>query len=526
MNEIVRNLSLTCLYFLYLFMIDKYLLHMFQQNRYELMRFVKWAIGNYRVFLVHLLIIAIGCGVVYFVTHTYNQTIASIVTIWFYCAVLIGLIIVDTRKKNIHPLNYTWRVRRQLIVLALLNGIILYVVLKEIPAYWTYLMAAAWPAQWLLIIVMHAITLPIENGVKLHYKNLAKDKLKNNPAKVIGITGSFGKTSSKVILNDLLSKQFITLMTPASFNTPMGITRTIRGSLKPTHQLFICEMGADHKGDIKELMEFVHPQMGLVTSIGEQHLNTFHSLENIINEKMLEIEMLPINGVGFINIDNQYIRNYNIKNTCKIVTFGLSEQADYQAINIQYNQDGSTFEIVYQGLAYPFKTRLLGKNNIYNILSAVAIARELGVSWENCVYGVRAVKPIEHRLQKRIINGYLFIDNAFNSNPTGAYGSLEVLKQMSGTRVCVTPGFIDLGIKQDHYNHLFGTQMKDHCDLVILVGKIQTQAIYAGLQESGFDMNNVVVVDKVVEAFNYVYQHVSRNSTILLENDLPDAFNH
>ena len=524
MIDNLRVISFIGLYGLWVVLIWQHMLHMFQQNRYECMRFIKWMISAWQSFIPMGITTCVGLGVAYWTSHTFGVTSAYISIVWFYVVVLILTVWFNNKKTVIKPLVYTWRIKRQMMVLTILNLVIVLVFFTFIPSYWMYLLVAAWPLQWILVFVMAWITAPIEAFVRNRFKAKAKTLLESMHPTIIGITGSFGKTSAKTILQDVLSTRFISLMTPGSFNTPMGITRTIREYLKPYHEIFICEMGADHVGDIEELMNFVHPKYGLVTSIGEQHLNTFHSLDNIIKEKMKEIEMLPSDGVGFLNLDNEYIRGYTIKNTVRTVSFAIDYPADYQAINISYSPDGAKFEIVHDGLAYSFDTKLLGRNNVSNILAAVAIARELGVEWHDVIKAVKMVQPVEHRLQKRFINGFTFIDNAFNSNPVGAATSLDVMSQMPGRRVIVTPGLIDLGNKQYQYNHDFGLAMKDKVDDVILVGKQQTTPIYDGLKESGFDMDHVVVMDSVKEAFAYVYSHFTVNDTILLENDLPDAF--
>ena len=155
--------------------------------------------------------------------------------------------------------------------------------------------------SYLFVYPWSLITMPMEEGIKNRYENDAREILKgdNDSLLKIGITGSYGKTSTKNIINDIIADNMYTLITPASYNTPMGITRTVREMLKPTHEVFVCEMGADKVSDISYLMDFVKPKYGVVTSIGPQHLNTFHNIDNIIKEKMQEIEMLPPDGVRF-----------------------------------------------------------------------------------------------------------------------------------------------------------------------------------------------------------------------------------
>lgn len=507
----------------------KHALHMFQQNRYELGRYVSWIEENLeggarRALIPTLVIVAVAFSCMKLSTEA-----VLIVCILIAAALAIVLFRREQQQQYIKPLVYTDRVKRQIAVLAILYAMIQIILLVRYRRLNTWLMLAmSYFGPWLLIFPMALITSPIENAVKKWYINDAKKKLAEHDTMIrIGITGSYGKTSTKNAMQAVLLEQFCSLMTPASYNTPMGITRTIREYLKPIDQIFICEMGADHVGDITELMNFVHPTIGVVTSIGPQHLATFGSQENIIHEKMQMIEMLPEDGFGVLNYDCDFIRNYCIHNSVKTVSYGIDNQdADYRAENIRYSENGTSFTLVHGEERVPFETKLLGKLNILNILSAIAVSRYLQVSWPVIQKGVKSMKQVEHRLEQKIINGRHFIDDAFNSNPSGSHMALEVLSGMPSKRWIVTPGMIDLGPKQNEYNHAFGAQMKDCADRVILVGETQTKPIYEGLKESGFDMDQVLVMHTVKEAFAYLWQNAAAEDTILLENDLPDAFNH
>ena len=496
-------------------------LHMFQQNRYELPRYSMW-LKSWRANkydkLVVLCLIAI-----FFKNHTVSYAI-------FICTFLLMAVLyfLDEKKKSyIKPLVYTARVKRQIVVLAILLLLVV-LLLYKIGLIWS-LMLLVVVLPWLLVYPLGIITDPIEASIRNGFMNEARAILKehNNLIK-IGITGSYGKTSTKNIIQSMISEQYNSLMTPASFNTPNGITITIREMLKPIHQVFVCEMGADKVGEITELVNYVKPSIGVVTSIGPQHLATFGSLENIIKEKMQMIELLPKDGVGIINLDNEYIRNYEIQNKeVRVISYGItSEDADYRAADITYTPNGSHFNVLYKDEKYEMETKLLGEHNVLNILSSIACARELNVPWETIQKGAKSMKQVEHRLEIKKFNGYRFIDDAFNSNPVGSSMALEVMSYMPNKRFIVTPGMIDLGSIQDETNREFGKKMKDKVDVVILVGKQQTKQIYEGLQEVSFEMNNVHIVDNVKEAFNIVYREATPEDTILLENDLPDAFNH
>ena len=501
-------------------------LHMFQQNRYEFGRYTSWikdTLSREKSSLILMAVCVIVSGVFGLLV---KGTAGKIVLIVLSLLAAVYLFLQEKKKTYIKPLVYTARVRRQIAVTVILSALCIALLLVLKADFLALFAGVVLP--WLLIYPMALITSPMEAAIRNRYLNEAKQILKDHSDLIkIGITGSYGKTSTKNIMQAMISEAYNSLMTPASYNTPMGITRTIREMLKPIHKVFICEMGADHVGDITELMNFIHPSIGVVTTIGPQHLATFGSQENIIKEKMQMIELLPADGIGIVNYDNELIRSYQIKNHVKVVTYGIHyENADYRAVDITYHRNGSSFTVVNNGEEIRIETRLLGEHNIQNILSAIAAARYLGVDWKVIQRAAKTMKQVEHRLEMKTINGRRFIDDAFNSNPSGSAMALQVLKNMSGKRLIVTPGMIDLGKAQDEINREFGKKMKGCADIVILVGKSQTKPIYEGLEESGFDMDQVFVFDTVKEALAYVYMTTDGEDTILLENDLPDAFNH
>lgn len=509
-----------------LVILNKHALHMFQQNRYECGRYHTWMKANPQIVFHDLKSVCI----VYILVFALRYTSMNMDYVCIGACILIGLLGINQERKQeyIKPLVYTGRVKRQIVVLNLLEFVFftwMYTCLHE-DIHFVVLIFLLFVYQY--IYVMAVCTSPIESLVKKWYLNDAKKILNSHSSLVkIGITGSYGKTTTKNVMKNVLSNEFQTLMTPASYNTPMGITRTIREMLKPIDEVFVCEMGADHVKEITYLMNFVQPSIGVVTSIGPQHLQTFGSFENIIYEKMQEIELLPSDGLGVLNYDNEYIRNYNIKNNVAIVSYGIEqENVDYRAVNIRFTKTGSKFDVCYKDEVIPFETKLLGELNILNILSAIAVSRHLNVSWSTIQKAVRDMQQVEHRLEMKRINNHLFIDDAFNSNPSGSKMALDVLSRMEGCRFIVTPGMIDLGEIQDKVNYEFGMYMKDRCDVVILVGKKQTEKIYEGLRDSGFDMERVAVVDSVKQGFTLLYRKADQNDPILLENDLPDAFSN
>ncbi|MDP4145932.1 MAG: UDP-N-acetylmuramoyl-tripeptide--D-alanyl-D-alanine ligase [Bacillota bacterium] len=379
-----------------------------------------------------------------------------------------------------------------------------------------------------VVMLCNTINLPIEGRINKFYYNDAKKIVSSmKDLKIVGITGSYGKTSTKHVVNKILSKKFNVLMTPESYNTPMGVIITIRNFLKPIHEVFIVEMGAKNIGDIKEICDLVSPDMGILTSVGPQHLESFKTIENVKKTKFELIEAVPKNGFGFLNLDDENIKTLP-KPKCNAVYYGIeSEGLGYWADNIKFSSKGSTFTVhKYDGTSAAFETKLLGKHNIYNILSGTAVGSELGMTLQEIAYAVSDLKPVEHRLELKKNGPITIIDDAFNSNPVGSKMALEVLKIMEcPKRILVTPGMIELGDKEYELNKKFGTYAAESCDYIILVGNKQTKPIQDGLNESGFAKDKYYVAANLDEALAHLREIAVPGSVVLLENDLPDDYN-
>ena len=195
-----------------------------------------------------------------------------------------------------------------------------------------------------MVTIVNSINKPIENSINNGFIKKAENKLKSfNNLKVIGITGSYGKTTTKYIVSSILSQKYNTLMTPASFNTTLGVVRTINEKLEPMHEVFVCEMGAKNVGDIKEICDIVKPEYGILTAIGPQHLESFKTLENVQKTKMELIDSLPDNGWAFVNNEDENIQKINFKKNN--VKYGLNNNSEYYAYNIKIEETGSVFDV-------------------------------------------------------------------------------------------------------------------------------------------------------------------------------------
>ena len=368
---------------------------------------------------------------------------------------------------------------------------------------------------------------PIEKGIsELYFRDAQRILKKREDLIKIGITGSWGKTSVKFILGTILEEKYHTLVTPASFNTPMGVTKVIRSRLEPGHRVFVAEMGARHVGDIKEMCRLVHPEIGVLTSVGPQHLDTFKTVERVAKTKYELIEALPEDGTAIFADDGDLVRELYEKTGKEKMISGLDAQRDdVWAENIRTSGSGSTFDLCTGENRYKCRTVLLGELNIRNILVCACVGLKLGMLPEQIVRGIEKIQPIEHRLQL-ISNpgGMTVIDDAFNSNIRGAKQAFAVLKEMKGKRILVTPGMVELGDMEEEMNREFGRAAADSCDLAILVGKKRSEAIAAGLVENRFAKEKILVVSSLEEAAEKLKDVVQPGDTVLFENDLPDNY--
>lgn len=376
-----------------------------------------------------------------------------------------------------------------------------------------------------IVLVSDVINSPFEKAVKNHFIKDAKKILASRKnLTIIGITGSYGKTSCKNYLAKLLSPKFNVLITPASYNTPMGVVKTVREHLKNSHEIFICEMGAKNVGDIKELCDIVHPQMGLITSVGPQHLESFKSIENVTKTKFELYDAVPEDGKAYLNYDNEYIKSVNVKNN--VVTFGSDGSgSDCVAKNITLSSKGTDFDILYGDKTVHFTTKLLGSHNVQNLAGCIAIALDMGVDENELVLAVRRLETVRHRLQ--ILDGgdITIIDDAFNANPSGTKAALEVLGCFDGLKIIVTPGMIELGSRQKELNARFGEDCAKVCDYIFLVGGRIADDVHDGVMGTDFDKEKLIRFEKVEEAVAYARALQSdRKKFVLLENDLPDNY--
>ncbi len=509
-------------------------IHALQMGRYQLPTYRQWlgrdrdrilkdnvlwafAAAALRVYLPVLLSMFIA-------GEQLRATLSTCLVMLAFAALMARIAWRDYARPSRRPFVATQRVRRLLSVLFLLCLMLaaLMSMMKPvaIPPYFLY---ALMP---FMVYLAAAIINPYEARLNAGFFRSARRKIREQEGLItIGITGSYGKTNVKFILRDMLSRKYRVLATPASFNTAMGISRVVNDQLTPEHQVFIAEMGATHVGDIKELVDLVHPKYGILTSIGPRHMDTFGSMENIAGTKFELVQGLPRDGLAVFGTGDDYIKRlYALcrHDKCRIGLDG-DDGAYMRAENIHFSDRGTGFTMACaDGGAVRCRTRLLGTYAVKNILLAAALARRMGLSMEQIAEAVKELSPIDHRMQ--LVPGKLtVIDDSLNEDADSAFEALRVVSQMPGRRIVVTPGLGEQGGKEADVNFALGTVLADSADAVILVGRRAfTRSIIRGMMQSGFSPANLYSADDSEDASEILQEISDDGDTVLFESRIPE----
>jgi len=371
-----------------------------------------------------------------------------------------------------------------------------------------------------------ALLSPYETRQRRRFMRRAESLLSVSHPVVIGITGSYGKTTTKVLLEQLLEEaDNPCFATPESFNTTLGVCRAINEGLGPQHTSAVLEMGAYRPGEIEEICSFTHPKVGIVTAIGLMHLERFGSRERIAEAKSELLSALPLDGLAVLpsSIAERALLVRRLQ--ARLVLVGTpSDRWWIEGEAVTAN--GTSFLLRgSQGEEIALRVPLYGRHLLSDLLCALAVALELGRPLPQLAAKVAGITGAPHRLQVTQNAGITIIDDAYNSNPEGAAEALRLLGSLPGDRrVLVTPGYIELGSEQEQSMRELGRMAAGVCTHVILVGPRHSAAVKLGLQDAGFPADQVTVVTDLAGAQGRLPQVAGAGSVVLFENDLPDQY--
>lgn len=482
-----------------------YLISLYQQSSYKLTKYKKIIKKYYGLninSILRFLILLISCTM-----YLYDTYILGFIILFL----TFGLFIF--RKKQVLKLRLTRRIIRFLLV---------YIVLILTSIYINYKLIALILFLLPIIIMLVDICLkPIELIIYNYYFLKTKKKIKNLNNINIGITGSFGKTSVKNYLYEILINKYNVLKTPASYNTPMGISKVVLNDLNQFIEIFISELGATKVNDINTLVKLIPIDVGVITEIGYQHLESFKNIDNIIKTKLEILNSKKIKTL-FINNDNKYLKEYHYPNFIKVIRVGTNEDSDYLIHSIKIEFNYLEFYIKHQNNDYFFKTKLLGTHNIMNLALSIGLAFEFKLEYLDIYHSVYNIKPTVNRLELKTYQDIQIIDDSFNSNPIGFNNALDVLLLSKYKKILITPGIVEIDPK---YMYILDEIIKKIITNDISIYLINNQAIkYLLVKFKEFNYKSYIIFESFKEAYNYSIKESNSKKTILIENDLTDYY--
>ena len=371
-----------------------------------------------------------------------------------------------------------------------------------------------------MLLIANGFNGAFEDLRNARYIKRAAKQLEACPAMLrIGVVGSYGKTSVKRILKTLLSEKYTVVETPESYNTPMGIAKTVFSAEFADKQIFIAEMGARKEGDIEELCSLVKPDYALFTGICEQHIQSFGSLERVWQTKS-EILRYGVKKA----VCGEGLRAYMEKDFEGSIGESIL-LGGVEVKNARFEAKKTLFTLVYGEEEIEVETALLGGGAIENISLAAALCKELGLSAEELKKGLEKLQPVPHRLQLIEANGAYILDDGYNCNLRGAKEGIAALSRFDGGKCIVTPGIVECGVLEEKINGELGKAIAEaKLDKVILVGDTLVGAVKSGYENAGGEKELLTVVPTLAAAQALLAEWVKAGDAVLFLNDLPDVY--
>ena len=443
-----------------------------------------------------------------------------------FCVPSLVYVLVDLVRKSKTPLVVTARIMRYFVVftiltLCLFGGIYYLSVYTKLSIF--YYVWINFLLSPLVVRLAFIIISPLEKHIQNKYFQKAVKKLDEcqNLMK-IGITGSYGKTSVKNIMATILSESFEVVASPFSYNTPMGLAKSVN-EITDITQVFIMEIGARKIGDVAKIAKALKPQVGVITGIAGQHLKTFGSVEDVMRGKYELIEALDSNGIAVFNGENARVKNMYDRCALKNKVLTSIDNGEVCAENLITTTEGTLFDLKIGDSVRSCKTKLIGRHNMENILLAVTVAVGLGMDIDSISYGIEKLEFTPHRLEVIKANGITIIDDSYNSNEVGAKVALDTLSMFDSRKVVLCQGIVEGGEKEDEINYNLGVKMSSVADIAILVGKLGDK-LQKGLVDSGYNPTRIIRYKNLREAQTAFKDTLRAGDVLLLLNDLPDNY--
>ena len=480
-----------------------HILNIFQQEHYDfsklLFTYKKLYCRKIYMYILYLMLIL----------SLFNNTITSLYIL------ILGLLSLLFKPKYIIKLKFTGRIIRLIITTSIIYTLIL------IFNYSNTLFICMVLLYPFVLYSINLINYPTEYLINSYYIYKASKKLKKHKNLIkIAITGSYGKTTIKNILYKILSTKYICVATPKSYNTILGITKTINESLDNLTEILIVEMGANHPNEISKMKKLIDPDISIISEIGPQHMSTFKTIDKVFKTKLEIINFNKLDSITIVNNDNIYLKNLHIKDKT-LYKVGVNQNKYIYAQDITVTQNLTTFTIVdnLNKETHNINSQLLGNHNINNILISYLTSKLLNIDSDYIIQSIEELTPVNNRLCYRKMNNIHIYDDSYNSNKVGFINAINVLKNTNTKKIIITPGIVDCGIEEEKINLEIADMINNsNIDDVYLIKNKVTKYYEKRL-------NKYQIFNNFVDAYNHLLSsYTLEEVSLLIENDLPDNY--
>ncbi len=381
-----------------------------------------------------------------------------------------------------------------------------------------------------MTIVVFCTAIPVKATKNMIIWYAGRKIQRNSHLRVIGITGSFGKTTVKEFVSHLLSQKYRTLKTPGNTNTDIGVARFLLKSDLKNIDVLVIEMGAYRVGEIKKICRMVRPQIGILTSIAEQHLSLFGSIENIQTTKYELLRSIPSTGYVITNADNPYCLSLLSTLNCKkIETFGTDpdRKPDYLIKDIKGSPEHIDCEVIYAGLPLRLSAPVRGSHQALNIAPAVMVAGHMGISDEEIRKALLSLpRDLKTSISIYPYGAAIIIDDSYNANPDGFRAALDILSMYPSTRkrIVITRGMMELGERSGEIHERIGEEITFCADELVVITSDFFEPLKRGVDSIKHKYNlELKSIYDPKELLSYLQSFKQSSSVILLENRMPQA---
>jgi len=359
------------------------------------------------------------------------------------------------------------------------------------------------------------LCLYVENTVSA-LQQIARFWRRKLDIRVIGITGSVGKSTTKETVTDVLNQRYRTLKSPGNLNNEIGLPMTIL-KLSSGHQRAVLEMGFYVPGEIAFLCDIAQPQVGVITNIGTVHAERAGSQENIFLGKSELVQALPEDGVAILNFDDPWVRKMEEKTRAQVFFYGLSSESDLWADNVEgLGLEGIRFRLHYQRETLHVRVPLIGRHSVHTALRATAVGLVEGLTWQEIFEGLNLGYTQLRLVAVRSRTGAMILDDTYNASPESMLAALNLLDELDGRKIAVLGDMLELGQYERQGHEMVGLRVAQVAEVLLTLG-VRGKMIAEAAHRAGLKKSSIIEFEELEQIVDWLDENLSKEDSVLIK---------